>query len=156
MDLRPNVNTGHTIHRNNQANPRSIRDIISDGQAAAITQEFILENLDKKLHTHTGFGTSFKDVSQLGQLINSPKEAPQGKKANKGYDMDAVESWIDKTLREAEYFKIPNTIKRSSKATEDIRDTRDGKISCAIDYGIDRITLQETGITNEGIDSLYR
>ena len=70
--------------------------------------------------------------------------------------MGAIESWIDKTLREAEFFNITNTVKRKSKASEDIRDTRDGKVSCAVDYGIDRITLKETGIPNESIDSLYR
>lgn len=36
------------------------------------------------------------------------------------------------------------------------KDPRDGKTNYTIDYGIDRYTLNSTGISNAGVDKLYR
>jgi hypothetical protein len=64
-----------------------------------------------------------------------------------------VETWINETLREAEYFSIPGILKRERPGDGN---GAGGRQSKCMEYGIDRLTLNNTGISNENIDKLYR
>jgi len=52
----------------------------------------------------TDFGISYKEVSEIGKLINNNEPSQLDKKANKNLSIIALENWINDTLNEAEYF----------------------------------------------------
>ena len=80
---------------------------------------------------------------------------PNSGKASKPFDIHVLETWVNETLREAEYFDVRGTIKR--KPNEGTSNISVGKVQAVcMDYGIDRLTLNNTGISNESIDKLYR
>jgi len=55
-----------------------------------------------------------------------------------------VEAWLNDTLREAEYFGLPSTVKRTRAA------------AATQDYQIDRQTLSNSGLRGDSIDDLYK
>ena len=75
------------------------------------------------------------------------------KRANKAVDPIALETWINDTLNEAEYFKVDGTVKRLNNARGQTGSFSSGMM---FDYGIDRLTLNKSGVSNENVDRLYR
>ena len=73
--------------------------------------------------------------------------------ANKNISKLAIENWINDTLSQAEYYQIPGVIKRINVGEGP---GAKGKQNVTIDYGIDRLTLNYTGFSNEIVDKLYR
>ena len=67
-------------------------------------------------------------------------------------DVNILENWLNNTLKEAEGYGLPGIIKRDIKGAG----VGGGKCAYCIDYGIDRLTLNNTGINNRTIDVLYR
>lgn len=57
------------------------------------------------------FGISYKEVSEVGHLINGMQEKLK-KRANKAVDPIALETWINESLNEAEFFQIRGSLKR--------------------------------------------
>ena len=74
-------------------------------------------------------------------------------RTNKNLDIKVLETWINETLREAEAFDINGCIQRV-RAGEG--SANGGKQTKCIEYGIDRLTLGNTGISNASIDKMYR
>lgn len=98
----------------------------------------------------TDFGISYKEISNLGKLLYEGQESLLVKKANSNFNQNVLETWINETLREAEYFNIPGILKRMRPGEGG------GRQSKCMEYGIDRLTLNNTGISNDNIDKLYR
>jgi hypothetical protein len=62
--------------------------------------------------------------------------------------MNVIETWINNSIREAEYFSLKGTI---------VKKHNENSTSIALqDYEIDRMTLANSGISNDQIDVLYR
>ena len=58
-------------------------------------------------------GLSYGEISDLGKLRTAGNtHALMGKKTNKLFDIEVLETWLNETLREAEYFDIPGCIKK--------------------------------------------
>lgn len=104
----------------------------------------------KKLASN--FGISYREISEVGHLIPGMQEKLK-KRANKAVDPIALETWINETLNEAEFFKIKGTLKRFNNPRGQ---TGNFSASMMFDYGIDRLTLNKSGISNENVDRLYR
>lgn len=68
-----------------------------------------------------------------------------------------IEQWLDNMLREAEFFNVPVTIQEKNKLTSGKKKSprQDGHYHYSTKYGIDRKTLIGSGISHEGINSLY-
>jgi 2-hydroxychromene-2-carboxylate isomerase len=60
--------------------------------------------------------------------------------------ISVIETWLNSTLREAEFFGIPCSFSRSKKTTT----------LALFDYAIDRVTLEAAGVSDVYIDKLYR
>lgn len=60
--------------------------------------------------------------------------------------VEVVETWLNETLREAEYFGLPSSFKKRQQ----------GASKALYDYAIDRMSLQKAGIPHEVIDKTYR
>lgn len=75
------------------------------------------------------------------------------KKTGKNCDINVLETWINETLQEAEYFGIPGVLKKLKPGEGP---SAGGRQATSTEYGIDRLTLLNTGISNENIDKLYR
>ena len=60
--------------------------------------------------------------------------------------VEVVETWLNETLREAEYFGLPSSFKKRQQ----------GATKALYDYAIDRMSLQKAGIPHEVIDKTYR
>jgi len=73
-------------------------------------------------------------------------------KKDNSVDVNVLENWLNNTLKESEGYAIPGTVKRGTKGAE----ISGGKCAYCIEYGIDRLTLNNTGINNRTIDVLYR
>jgi hypothetical protein len=102
---------------------------------------------------NTDFGVSYKEISEAGKILSEGQESLMKKKAGKNFDVNVLETWINETLREAEYFGIPGVLKRDRIGEGS---GAGGRQSKSMEYGIDRLTLNNTGISNESIDKLYR
>lgn len=89
-----------------------------------------------------------REISELGKLMeNSTKQnvnetVKLTAKANR-IDSNILEFWLNDTLKEAKILNIPGCINSSGKHASN-------------DFGIDRITLSNSGIPSESIDHLYR
>jgi hypothetical protein len=101
----------------------------------------------------TDFGISYKEISNLGKLLCDGQESLLVKKASSNFNQSVLETWINETLREAEYFNISGILKRHTPGDGG---ATGGKQTKCMEYGIDRLTLNNTGISNENIDKLYR
>ena len=101
----------------------------------------------------TDFGISYKEIADAGKLLTEGKETLLKKKTNKNFDVNVLETWINETLREAEYFAIPGVLNKNRQGEGS---GAGGRQSKSMEYGIDRLTLNNTGISNESIDKLYR
>jgi hypothetical protein len=101
----------------------------------------------------TDFGISYKEISKMGKILTEGKESILVKKPNANFNQKVLETWINETLREAEYFQIPGILKRERPGDGN---GAGGRQSKCMEYGIDRLTLNNTGISNENIDKLYR
>lgn len=101
------------------------------------------------------FGASYRELSKMYSNLN-PKQGKErfSNKASKSFDINVLETWINETLREAEYFDVPGSIRRN--ATEGGGGSTGRVQTVCMDYGIDRLTLNNTGISNESIDKIYR
>lgn len=92
-------------------------------------------------------------VSNLGKLLTDrdvevdDEAKPLSK--TKGFDAKTLEFWLNQTLMEAQLLNIRGTLKKNIRAIN-------GRANICIDYGIDRLTLKNTGLTNFDIDKLYR
>jgi len=75
------------------------------------------------------------------------------KRTNKAVDPIALETWINDMLQESEFFEIRGTIKRTKKAQGAAAGIASG---LCFEYGIDRLTLNNSGISSESTDKLYR
>ena len=73
--------------------------------------------------------------------------------SNKNISKLAVENWINDTLSQAEYYQIPGCVKRIHIGEGP---GAKGKQNVSVDYGIDRLTLNYTGFSNDIVDKLYR
>jgi len=71
-------------------------------------------------------------------------------KTNKNINANVLEFWLNETLGEAQLQSLPSGIKKAPTSSSS------SKRSVCIDLGVDRLTLLATGISNEGIDKLYR
>ena len=60
--------------------------------------------------------------------------------------VEVVETWLNETLREAEYFGLPSSFKKRHQ----------GGSKALYDYAIDRMSLSKAGIPHEMIDKTYR
>ena len=87
------MTTGSKFPRNDEFNPRPARD--------ALMGSYV-----------TDFGISYKEISEAGKLLTEGQENLMKKKANKNFDVNVLETWINETLREAEYFAIPGVLKK--------------------------------------------
>lgn len=131
-DQRPQISPIKT-GVNNERNPRALRDVL-----------------------FSDFGVSYKEVSELGKLIysstkpNCLEEQVLRSKTNKNVNANVLEFWLNETLGEAQLQDLPTGIKKAPASSSS------SKRSVCIDLGIDRLTLLATGISNEGIDKLYR
>ena len=71
-------------------------------------------------------------------------------RTNKNVNANVLEFWLNETLGEAQLQSLPSGIKKAPTSSSS------SKRSVCIDLGVDRLTLLATGISNEGIDKLYR
>ena len=132
-------------------NPRPIDQVIHserrtgsvlDAKSEALLSTVLQKRMSKEFgQAVTDFGVSYRERAEVGHAMEDSKELLLGKKANKNYDMSAIEAWLGDRLQDAEYFKVPGTLKRAMQSTAKNRDPRDGKVDLTIDYGIDRFTL---------------
>ena len=95
------------------------------------------------------FGLSYKEISEIHKNLNPKSQENLSFKGSKTFDINVMETWINETLREAEYFDIRGSIKRHQGTSDKIQ-------NICMEYGIDRLTLNNTGISNESVDKLYR
>ena len=89
-----------------------------------------------------------KEISELGRLIEDSEkpnvtETVKLTTKTKNIDSNILEFWLNDTLKEAKTLNIPGCLNSSGK-------------HASIDFGIDRITLANSGIPSESIDNLYR
>ena len=105
----------------------------------------------------TDWGISYKECSDVGKMKCQPGEGHQQDgtflKDDNKLDVNILENWLNNTLKAAENFQIPGVIKRNIQGSGP---SNGGKCSHCIEYGIDRLTLNNTGISNCTIDQLYR
>ena len=100
------------------------------------------------------FGINYKEIADLDKLRTSRGSVGNIKKEReKNMDVNVLECWLNDTLKEAEANDVPGTIKRINKGAGP---SGGGKQSHCIEYGIDRLTLNNTGISNPTINKLYR
>ena len=61
------------------------------------------------------FGASYRELSEMYKNLN-PKKGHEklSNKASKSFDINVLETWINETLREAEYFDIRGSIRRNT------------------------------------------
>ena len=52
----------------------------------------------------TDFGVSYKEISKMGKVLTMGSESILVKKPNSNFNQSVLETWINETLREAEYF----------------------------------------------------
>ena len=76
-----------------------------------------------------------KEVGDLNKMLTAGNEQLLNRKTN-NVDMRVIENWLNETLTEARYYEI--------KAT--FRKIRTNQIPLQ-DYGIDRMTLSNSGIS---------
>ena len=131
---KPNITTGISYPKSNDVNPRPARDAIMGSY-------------------QTDFGISYKEIAEAGKILSEGKESLLKKKPGKNFDVNVLETWINETLREAEYFGIPGVLQKHRVGEGS---GAGGRQSKSMEYGIDRLTLNNTGISNDSIDKLYR
>ena len=109
-------------------------------------------NRDHRLLS-TDFGISYKEVSDLGKLIRAcAKEEHKVLKptADKVVHANVLERWINDTLSEAK-LNLPGCISKNAGGSGPT-----GTSAVCVEFGVDRLTLLNTGISSEGVDKLYR
>ena len=102
----------------------------------------------------TDFGISYKEVSDLGKLIRTfaQKEHKIVKTStSKNIHANVLEFWLNETLSEAKLLNLPGSILKNGENSGS-----SGKRGACVEFGVDRLTLLNTGISNEGVDKLYR
>ena len=105
----------------------------------------------------TDFGASYKELSEMYKNLHPKKGHDKySKKASKSFDINVLETWINETLREAEYFDVRGCIQRTATEGGGSSASTGKVVTVCMDYGVDRLTLNNTGISNESIDKLYR
>lgn len=62
-----------------------------------------------------------------------------------------LEFWLNETLSEAKLLNLPGCISKSAGGAGST-----GKRGVCVEFGVDRLTLLNTGISSEGVDRLYR
>ena len=60
------------------------------------------------------FGASYRELTELQKKLNPKRAEKISSKASKSFDINVLETWINDTLRDAEYFDVPGSIRRNA------------------------------------------